>query len=272
MLDNTNWSDIIVGGLFGAVISPVLYLFIRALWLRMPYSLRRKTNYFYRKTLLSKNPFWIETDVSKGMKNIISYSESRIFIVRIGNLHMNNKIYSERINHMIEADHIWDWHFFLKNELASQNTNGWIGDFYHLNSKGEATTIVEDNSTTELGLIKRSRFRENTGIKEIFTEYELDTNFDDLIIYGVLKGVNSFPEISDLFSNHMDKLQVEKITLFYNDGEFTKEITYEAKRMATALIDCIIHIYNSDIKLYIDQEITDSGRESGLLLLKEIAG
>ena len=153
MFASINWPSIIAGGLFGAVISPVLILFINAILSTLPVNFRQKSSYHYRRLRFPRDPFWINTSVRDGLRNIIRFSESRIFIIRLGNLHMNHQTYSERVQEIIEVDHIWDWHFFVENEISGQSKNEWMKDFYKLNKEAKVPSVWDDISTTELGII-----------------------------------------------------------------------------------------------------------------------
>ena len=121
-----------------------------------------------------------------------------------------------------------------------------------------------------LGIIKRVELKNDNNMIDIFKEFNLSVNFDDLIIYGVLKGVKCFAEIIDFLENHLNKLHVEKITVFYDDGESTIEVDYETQKMAVVLINSIVLLYDFSCRLFIDQELTLDDKNSGLKLAKQL--
>ena len=61
----------------------------------------------------------------------------------------------------------------MENEIAGQSKNEWMKDFYKLNKKGKVSSVRDDFSTTELGLIKRVELKYDNIIIDIFKEFNL---------------------------------------------------------------------------------------------------
>ncbi|MCX6051070.1 MAG: hypothetical protein NTZ60_01020 [Campylobacterales bacterium] len=214
-------------------------------------------------------PYWIEVDISTALFEITTQINTHVFLIRVGKLSMNNNNYKNSMKHIIEVDHIWDWHFFTKSDSIVQDIGTWACDFFEYKD-AQCFTINEKNTTTELGIVNTQSLRENIKLQKIFKQYKLSIAFDDIMIYGTIKGVADFPDFHKLRNLHLNNLHIEKIVLLYNDGLEAKIVDLGQIELADAIIEFVSNNYDTNKRLYIDKYLLEENKNSATNLAKEL--
>jgi hypothetical protein len=276
MKDTSVGSSDLVGNVLGQLVATelihwlilaVLSILISIFWRRIcPQSVKNKVFLFYER-LKGNDPYLNEIKMTDAMEEIIEYSKSRVFIIRIGDLYINDTSYKERMKYVVEIDHIWDWHIFTKKSNGSQSEK-WLDDFY--NRTEDDYSADEDNSTTNLLCIDRSQFVTNEVVSSLFKQYGIDNNFDDIIIHGILKNVHKYPILRKALTSHLNDFHFQGVTIISNDGEKNYSIKLMHKEFSIKLLKEIINIDSYKYQLFVDQEFTKQQIQEAHKLVRHI--
>ncbi len=223
-----------------------------------------KIGFFIRYTMLFiwrlGKPYWKEVDIVTALSEVNEQVFTRVFVIRVGNLAISNKNYRENIKHIIDVEHIWDWHFFTRSNQNVRDIKVWACDFFDY--KDNKFSSAKDNSTTELGLVGITSLQSDSTIQTLFKRYKLDVAFDDIIIHGTIKGVASFPNIADLSAKYLDNMNIEKIVIFYSDGMHTKTIDFGQKDFSDVIIKFAASNHDTNEGLYIGEKYENHDKNS----------
>jgi hypothetical protein len=113
---------------------------------------------------------WEGQDKEVGLRDMLTFASTRIFVIRLGNLTSVTPIYEASMNYMIEAEHVWDWHFFMETPVI-QPVRTWLKVFFCQDDKGrliEPPVLNEDNSTTQVGVVRWEHFSKDTDVRQLF--------------------------------------------------------------------------------------------------------
>lgn len=270
--------DELVAGIVGSAIM----FFLNVIYIRLPHGIRGKLIHLRRKILLRK--VWKKVDRTQGIQEIVAFTQSRTFLIRIGKMNIADNIYRTQMNMLIEAEHIWDWHIFLDVRDVQQGLD-WMTDFYAFNNETQPNALAfsgidEDNATTQVGLIDRQVFAADEGIVGALKMQDLDADFDELIIYGHIRGLTAFPRLEDLAMVPMGgsdrqgatRLKIDRIKLFYHNQNKCKVVDSRRTDTGSALIKGAARLYDKQKTLYIDdpEKITESDREKAMALAEHL--
>ena len=207
---------------------------------------------FRKKILRNKKPYHSK----KYSKNRIeqkntthNISNRHNFIIRFGKFSIANPDYVKETEKIIKSEHMWDWHFFLEDDTTTQSYE-WIKPFFRLAQDGKIEKIKE-NTTTELSIIKISKFLTH---KAIFEKYNIDINFDDGIIEGTIL-MDHFFEISSL-NNLWNKkvIKIKHIKFYYAGKTKPDSIGLFKNRIAKSIVQSIVESYDNDKRLFIPKD------------------
>ena len=231
-----------------------------------------------KRLMVSGKP-WEGQDKDVGLRDMLTFASTRIFVIRLGNLTSVTPIYEASMNYMIEAEHVWDWHFFMETPVR-QHVRPWLKVFFCQNEDGrliEPPIVNEDNSTTQVGVVRWEHFFKDTDVRRLFKDLGLgkdqDLQFDDLTIYGRIKNTERYPEFRELVTAHLDNIEVEQIYIYRTKSEPAfRRIVIEQQEFGQRLIKMIARLYDTERYVYIDDpnDISDADRDKAAKLAKQI--
>jgi hypothetical protein len=200
------------------------------------------------------------------MEDMVDFAKTRILLVRLGELSIQcehsrgiDEEYDQAMRTMIEEDHIWDWHFFL--EKQRRQAVYFLNDFFEDDDVGNLVRpyrVNDANSTTQLGYLDHGRFRNDEQAKKLFREMgladESDLAFDDITIYGSIRGLERYPRFDKMCRDSIGKVEINQIHIFYSGRpSLVRRIVLDKQAHGVALLELISRLYNKDHFLYIDQ-------------------
>ena len=279
------WSEVSAwvntGGFFESLFYLTIYGVPFLVWHRLPQAGRDRVSSMIGRLQGHKAARSLDS-IDEGINMAVNATQSRVFVVRIGTWKTTDAQYCREVKRLIEADHIWDWHFFLDKPGA--DPVGWLDDFFETGEHGLKRPLVldEKNATTQVSLCKKAKFFKNKHYLNSAKYRGIPKDWDEIIIYGTVEGLSSFPRAKDLLlhtheaSHSKEKTESAKLTIqgvmyfHYRNHEDEAHLVRPSyqQRHGRKLLRACVDTREEDMVLFIDQpeDITPRDKEQALRL------